>query len=130
VPPYPSARLPVTLTVAGFPAEILYAGAAPGAVGLLQVKRVSGRLHPHRPGGVELAVGSAVAPTSRSAEVSASRAATNFGAMWGRRSPFVACQSPISRPPLHQPLAFLCVAGRGLSSCRMTNARTERFFLT
>ena len=63
VPPYPSARLPVTLTVAGFPAEILYAGAAPGAVGLLQVNaRVPAGFIPTGPVVVELAVGSAVAP--------------------------------------------------------------------
>ncbi len=37
VAPYPSPLLTVTLTVAGFPAQILYAGSAPGEVGLMQV---------------------------------------------------------------------------------------------
>jgi len=61
--PYPSPRLPVTLTVAGFPAQILYAGSAPGAVGLLQVNaRVPAAFIPTGPVVAELAVGSAVAP--------------------------------------------------------------------
>jgi uncharacterized protein (TIGR03437 family) len=61
--PYPRPRLPVTLTVAGFPAEILYAGSAPGAVGLLQVNaRVPAGFIPTGPVSAELAVGSAVAP--------------------------------------------------------------------
>jgi uncharacterized protein (TIGR03437 family) len=63
VAPYPSPRLPVTLTVAGFPAAILYAGSAPGAVGLLQVNaRVPAGFIPTGPVVAELAVGSAVAP--------------------------------------------------------------------
>ena len=61
--PYPSPLLPVTLTVAGFPAQILYAGSAPGAVGLLQVNaRVPAAFIPTGPVAAELAVGSAVAP--------------------------------------------------------------------
>jgi uncharacterized protein (TIGR03437 family) len=61
--PYPSPKLPVTLTVAGFPAQILYAGSAPGAVGLLQVNaRVPAGFIPTGPVAAELAVGSAVAP--------------------------------------------------------------------
>ena len=61
--PYPRPRLPVTLTVAGFPTEILYAGSAPGAVGLLQVNaRVPAGFIPIGPVAAELAVGSAVAP--------------------------------------------------------------------
>jgi uncharacterized protein (TIGR03437 family) len=61
--PYPSPVLPVTLTVAGFSAQILYAGSAPGAVGLLQVNaRVPAAFIPTGPVAVELAVGSAVAP--------------------------------------------------------------------
>ncbi|MGB7720244.1 MAG: hypothetical protein WBL65_10115 [Bryobacteraceae bacterium] len=61
--PYPSPVLPVTLTVAGFPAQILYAGSAPGAVGLLQVNaRVPAGFIPTGPVAAELAVGSAVAP--------------------------------------------------------------------
>jgi uncharacterized protein (TIGR03437 family) len=63
VAPYPSPVLPVTLTVAGFPAQILYAGSAPGAVGLLQVNaRVPAGFIPTGPVAAELAVGSAVAP--------------------------------------------------------------------
>jgi uncharacterized protein (TIGR03437 family) len=63
VAPYPSPLLPVTLTVAGFPAQILYAGSAPGAVGLLQVNaRVPAGFIPTGPVAAELAVGSAVAP--------------------------------------------------------------------
>jgi uncharacterized protein (TIGR03437 family) len=63
VSPYPSPLLPVTLTVAGFPAQILYAGSAPGAVGLLQVNaRVPSAFIPTGPVVAELAVGSAVAP--------------------------------------------------------------------
>jgi uncharacterized protein (TIGR03437 family) len=61
--PYPSPLLPVSLTVAGFPAEILYAGSAPGGVGLLQVNaRVPAGFIPTGPVAAELAVGSAVAP--------------------------------------------------------------------
>jgi uncharacterized protein (TIGR03437 family) len=61
--PYPSPLLPVTLTVAGFPAQILYAGSAPGAVGLMQVNaRVPAGFIPTGPVAAELAVGSAVAP--------------------------------------------------------------------
>ena len=61
--PYPSPLLPVTLTVAGFPAQILYAGSAPGAVGLLQVNaRVPAAFIPTGPVVAELAVGIAVAP--------------------------------------------------------------------
>jgi len=53
----------VTLTVAGFPAEILYAGSAPGAVGLLAVNaRVPAGFIPTGPGRRNWAVGSAVAP--------------------------------------------------------------------
>jgi uncharacterized protein (TIGR03437 family) len=63
VAPYPSPVLPVTLTVAGFPAQILYVGSAPGAVGLLQVNaRVPAAFIPTGPVVAELAVGSAVAP--------------------------------------------------------------------
>jgi uncharacterized protein (TIGR03437 family) len=36
-PPYPTPILPVALTVGGRPAEVLFAGLAPGFVGLLQV---------------------------------------------------------------------------------------------
>jgi uncharacterized protein (TIGR03437 family) len=63
VVPYPSPIQPVSLTVDGFPAQILYAGSAPGAVGLLQVNaRVPAGFIPTGPVAAELAVGSAVAP--------------------------------------------------------------------
>jgi uncharacterized protein (TIGR03437 family) len=63
VAPYPSPLLAVTLTVAGFPAQILYAGSAPGAVGLLQVNaRVPAGFIPTGAVAAELAVGTAVAP--------------------------------------------------------------------
>jgi uncharacterized protein (TIGR03437 family) len=63
VAPYPSPLLPVTLTVAGFPAQILYAGSAPGEVGVLQVNaRVPAGFIPTGPVVAELTVGSAVAP--------------------------------------------------------------------
>lgn len=43
-PAYPKPNLPVTVTAGGYDAEILYAGAAPGAVaGLMQI---NARLHP------------------------------------------------------------------------------------
>ena len=35
--PFPKPTLPVTLTVGGYPANILFAGAAPGFAGLLQI---------------------------------------------------------------------------------------------
>jgi uncharacterized protein (TIGR03437 family) len=61
--PCPHPRLPVTLTVAGFPAAILYAGSAPGAVGLLQVNaRVPAAFIPTGSVVMELTVGTAVAP--------------------------------------------------------------------
>jgi uncharacterized protein (TIGR03437 family) len=63
VAPYPSPLLPVTLTVAGFPAQILYAGSAPGAVGLLQVNALlPAGFIPTGPVAAELTVGTAVAP--------------------------------------------------------------------
>jgi uncharacterized protein (TIGR03437 family) len=62
--PYPRPRLAVSLTVAGVSADILYAGAAPGFAGLLQVNaRVPGGFV--RPGAaaVQLTVGSTVSPS-------------------------------------------------------------------
>ena len=35
--PFPSPKLPVSLTMAGIPANILFAGDAPGFVGLMQI---------------------------------------------------------------------------------------------
>jgi len=55
--------LPVTLTIAGVPAEILFAGSAPGLVGVMQVNaRAPGGFVPSGPARVQLAVGTAVSP--------------------------------------------------------------------
>lgn len=56
-------RLPVTLMVAGAPAAILYAGAAPGMVGVMQINtRVPGGFIAPGRQSVELSVGDAAAP--------------------------------------------------------------------
>jgi len=61
--PYASPLLPVTLTIAGVPAEILFAGSAPGLLGILQVNaRTPGAFVPAGPASVQLAVGTALAP--------------------------------------------------------------------
>ena len=61
--PYPVPTLPVTLTVAGIAAQLLYAGEAPGFAGLLQVDAViPGGFVPSGPVGVQLTVGVAVSP--------------------------------------------------------------------
>lgn len=60
--PLPQPRLPVTLWIGGQAAEILYAGAAPGQVGLLQI---NARVPARTPGGrvaVVLQVGDAASP--------------------------------------------------------------------
>ena len=47
VPPLPKPLQKVSLTIGGFPAEIMYAGAAPGYAGLIQVNaRVPGGFAP------------------------------------------------------------------------------------
>ena len=57
-PPYPAPALPVTLSIGRFDAEILYAGAAPGLVGLMQVNfRVPAGFFPTGVLPVELTVG-------------------------------------------------------------------------
>jgi uncharacterized protein (TIGR03437 family) len=62
--PYSRPLLPVTLVVAGIKTEILYAGSAPGMVGLLQVNaRVPSGFVPRGPAFVELTVGTATAPS-------------------------------------------------------------------
>jgi uncharacterized protein (TIGR03437 family) len=62
-PPYPRPILPVSVTVAGIGAELVYAGAAPGLIGELQVNaRVPGGFVPPGPVAVELTVGSFAAP--------------------------------------------------------------------
>jgi uncharacterized protein (TIGR03437 family) len=61
--PYPIPTLPVTLTVAGIAAQLLYAGEAPNFAGLLQVDAViPGGFVPSGPVPVQLAVGVAVSP--------------------------------------------------------------------
>jgi uncharacterized protein (TIGR03437 family) len=55
--------LPVTMNIGGVPAEILYAGSAPGLVGTLQVNaRVPGGFLPPGAAPVGLLVGDAAAP--------------------------------------------------------------------
>ncbi|HEY1339358.1 MAG TPA: IPT/TIG domain-containing protein, partial [Bryobacteraceae bacterium] len=55
-------RLPVTMTIGGFPAEILYAGSAPGLVGTMQVNaRIPGGFLPPGAAAVLLNVGTAYA---------------------------------------------------------------------
>jgi len=61
--PYPIPALPVTLTVAGIAAQLLYAGEAPNFAGLLQVDAViPGGFVPSGPVAVQLSVGVAVSP--------------------------------------------------------------------
>lgn len=61
--PYPQPLQAVTLLIAGIPAQLLYAGSAPGAAGLLQVNAVvpGGFLQPG-PATVQLVVGSFASP--------------------------------------------------------------------
>ncbi|HWB86493.1 MAG TPA: hypothetical protein VG675_20290 [Bryobacteraceae bacterium] len=62
--PYPKPMLPVKLTIAGFSAQLLYAGEAPGLAGMLQVNaRVPGGFVAPGVVPVQLTVGSAVSPT-------------------------------------------------------------------
>jgi uncharacterized protein (TIGR03437 family) len=64
VAPYPVPTLPVTLTVDGIAAELLYAGEAPAYSGLLQVNAIMpGGLIPSGAEPVQLAVGVAASPT-------------------------------------------------------------------
>ena len=61
--PYPIPTLPVTLTVAGIAAQLLYAGEAPNFAGLLQVDAViPGGFVPSGPVAVQLSVGVADSP--------------------------------------------------------------------
>lgn len=61
--PYALPLLPVALTIAGVPAEILFAGRAPGLVGILQINAgTPGGFVAAGPVTVQLAVGTAVAP--------------------------------------------------------------------
>jgi uncharacterized protein (TIGR03437 family) len=60
--PYPRPRLPVTLAVAGVAAELLFAGSAPGMVGVMQINaRIPGGFVAPGQAVVELSVGSAAA---------------------------------------------------------------------
>jgi uncharacterized protein (TIGR03437 family) len=61
--PYALPLLPVALTIAGVPAEILFAGSAPGLVGVLQINaRTPGGFVAAGPATVQLVVGMAAAP--------------------------------------------------------------------
>ena len=58
--PFPAPMLPVTLTVGGYPAQILFAGEAPGFAGLLQINaRLPGGFAPTGTVPVVLSVGAA-----------------------------------------------------------------------
>ena len=62
-PPYPQPTLPLSLTIAGFPAQLIYAAAAPDTAGLLQINAVvPGGFVPSGPASVVLGVGDAVSP--------------------------------------------------------------------
>ena len=62
-PPYPHPVLPASLAIAGVNAELLYAGAVPGGVGVLQINaRVPAGFVAPGPATVELSVGSYTAP--------------------------------------------------------------------
>jgi uncharacterized protein (TIGR03437 family) len=61
--PYPEPDLPVTVAVSGVMAQVLWAGSAPGQVGLLQVNLlVPGPDLPSGPATLQLTVGTAVSP--------------------------------------------------------------------
>jgi uncharacterized protein (TIGR03437 family) len=59
--PLPHPALPVNLTIANIPADLLYCGAAPGLLGVLQINaRVPGGFVPPGPADAVLTVGTAV----------------------------------------------------------------------
>jgi uncharacterized protein (TIGR03437 family) len=61
--PYPQPQLPVSATVSGISAQIVWAGSAPGLVGLLQVNLiVPGPYLPSGAAPLQLMVGTAVSP--------------------------------------------------------------------
>jgi uncharacterized protein (TIGR03437 family) len=61
--PYPHPLLAISLTIAGMNADILYAGSAPGLIGVLQINaRVPGGFVPPGPAEVALTVGTVTAP--------------------------------------------------------------------
>jgi uncharacterized protein (TIGR03437 family) len=62
-PPYPQPAQAVTLTVAGVPAQLLYAGSAPGTAGVLQLNAIiPGGFIPPGPAIVRLTVGNTTSP--------------------------------------------------------------------
>jgi uncharacterized protein (TIGR03437 family) len=61
--PYPQPTLPVGVTVAGIDAEILYAGSAPGFVGVMQLNvRVPGGFVPPGQTTIQLTIGEFASP--------------------------------------------------------------------
>ncbi|HXB73239.1 MAG TPA: hypothetical protein VNY05_33690, partial [Candidatus Acidoferrales bacterium] len=63
--PYPRPVLPVSLAIAGVNADLLYAGAVPGGVGVLQVNaRVPGGFVSPGPTAIELTLGNFTAPAT------------------------------------------------------------------
>jgi uncharacterized protein (TIGR03437 family) len=61
--PYPHPLLKISLTIAGVNAEILFAGSAPGMIGVMQINaRVPGGVVPPGPSAVALTVGAVTAP--------------------------------------------------------------------
>jgi uncharacterized protein (TIGR03437 family) len=61
--PYPQPDLPVTVSISGVPAQVVWAGSAPGLVGLLQVNLIVPG--PYLPSGavpLQLTVGTAISP--------------------------------------------------------------------
>ncbi len=61
--PYPHPLLPITLKIAGVSADMLYAGSAPGMVGVMQINAwVPGGFVPPGSAAVELTVGNTIAP--------------------------------------------------------------------
>jgi uncharacterized protein (TIGR03437 family) len=61
--PYPRPKLPVVLTVAGIPAEVLYAGSAPDEVGVFQINaRMPGGYVKPGPAPMVLTVGATPSP--------------------------------------------------------------------
>ena len=64
-PPYPKPILPVTVTIGDYPAEIVWAGSAPGLVGVLQINvRVPGGFLPSGPQPVRLTIGTTAAQSN------------------------------------------------------------------
>jgi uncharacterized protein (TIGR03437 family) len=61
--PYSPPKLPISVTIAGISADILFVGGAPGSIGTLQINtRVPGGFVPAGPVSVELQVGAVTSP--------------------------------------------------------------------